>query len=97
MAGRPCLDPEVRDARKRARARAKCRRWMARYPEIRMLEAGRKRARERGTPCTITRADIQIPEKCPILGIPLLRARAGPVPQIAAHPWTVSIRTSAMF
>ena len=74
MAGRPRLDPEVRDARKRARARARCRRWMALYPEIRMLEAARKRARERGTPCTITRADIQIPETCPILGIPLLRA-----------------------
>lgn len=42
-------------------------------PQSRLLEGARRRARERGMPCDITKEDIVIPEFCPYLGIPLKR------------------------
>lgn len=39
----------------------------------RMLESARHRAKKRGIEFSITTDDIVIPERCPLLGIPLLR------------------------
>lgn len=39
--------------------------------EYEMYQHARERARERGLPFTIAPSDIQIPETCPVLGIPL--------------------------
>jgi hypothetical protein len=44
--------------------------------KTKMLYAARKRARLGGFDCTITKDDIEIPETCPVLGIPLF-ARVG--------------------
>lgn len=41
-----------------------------------MVYAARNRARMAGFDCTITKDDIEIPETCPVLGIPLF-ARVG--------------------
>lgn len=40
-------------------------------PANNLLIGAKNRAHKRGTPCTITRADIVIPTHCPVLGIPL--------------------------
>lgn len=40
-------------------------------PEYFMLHNAKTRAKKRQEPCTITVEDIVIPERCPILGIPL--------------------------
>lgn len=42
-----------------------------------MLQNARARARVAGVPFTIEKADIVVPTNCPILGIPLFRARRG--------------------
>lgn len=50
-------------------------------PEVYMLRAARSRARLQGVPFALTPEDITIPERCPVLGIPMApsegRARAG--------------------
>lgn len=46
--------------------------------EYQLLNGARRRARKKGAVCTITRADIIVPEVCPILGIPLQRHRINP-------------------
>lgn len=38
-----------------------------------MLRKARRRSREKGMECNITRDDITIPDFCPVLGIPLAR------------------------
>lgn len=40
-------------------------------PAIVLLRGARKRAKMRGVPCTITEADIVVPQYCPILKIKL--------------------------
>lgn len=50
--------------RRRARQRAQA-------TEVKMIRNARQRAKRAGVPCTITAADILIPETCPILGIAL--------------------------
>ncbi len=40
----------------------------------------RRRAREVGVPCTITRDDIVIPPVCPVLGKPFVRGTRGHTP-----------------
>ena len=40
--------------------------------EKRLLELARRRAKSTGIPFNITQTDISIPDKCPVLGIPLL-------------------------
>lgn len=49
-------------------------------PRKAMLECARRRAKVRGLPCTITLADIVIPERCPLLGVMLVvnEGRHGP-------------------
>lgn len=44
-------------------------------PERRLLAGAKKRAAEKNLPFTLTLQDIVIPEVCPVLGIPLRRAR----------------------
>lgn len=48
------------------------RRYHTAHPEFRLLCGARCRAKQLGLPCTITIADISIPEFCPILGLKLL-------------------------
>ena len=36
-----------------------------------LLRAARRRSKERGIVCTITAADIVVPTRCPLLGVPL--------------------------
>jgi len=43
------------------------------FPERYLVIQVRSRAKKLGIPCTITAKDIRIPEKCPILGIPLTK------------------------
>lgn len=42
-------------------------------PERMLVQSARQRAKRRGIPFTITMKDIVIPERCPVLGIPLER------------------------
>lgn len=44
-------------------------------PEGWMLERAKSRAKAKGLECTITASDIIIPPTCPVLGIPLFRAK----------------------
>ena len=46
--------------------------WKLRNPERMLLYYARQRAKEQNVICTITRADISIPEFCPALGIKLV-------------------------
>jgi len=50
--------------------------YMELDPRQKMVYAARNRARIAGLECTITKDDIEIPETCPVLGIPLF-ARIG--------------------
>ena len=43
-----------------------------------LLTHARRRAKSCGVPCSITKADITVPELCPALGIPLIIGEAGP-------------------
>jgi hypothetical protein len=65
----------LKRARYRKEAPEKHRAWAQKYYSknlIRiMLRNAEKRAFESGVPFSITEADIAIPERCPILGIPL--------------------------
>jgi hypothetical protein len=42
--------------------------------EYSLLKAARKRAKKKNLECTITIDDIVIPERCPVLDVPLIRA-----------------------
>jgi hypothetical protein len=55
-----------------------------RAPERVMLSAARKRARANGVPFDLDEADIVTPAKCPVLGIPLERARGRRGPRDAS-------------
>lgn len=57
----------------RATARGYAARKRANNPEQVLLERARWRASQSGRECTITKADIIIPLKCPILGMPLVQ------------------------
>lgn len=47
--------------------------WFRNNAEARLFSAARGRAKRQGIPFTITIEDIIIPDKCPVLGIPLYR------------------------
>jgi hypothetical protein len=47
--------------------------WRQSHPETVLVRSAKKRAQQRGLPCTITEADIVIPDVCPVLGIPFER------------------------
>lgn len=57
----------------RERELAKQKLYYLSNPEIRLLLGARDNARRMGRECTITKEDIKIPEKCPVLGIPIKR------------------------
>lgn len=75
-----------------------------------MLNAARERAKQSGYACTITVADIVIPEFCPLLGIKLERNRGGHVrpsspsldkikPELGYVPgnvWVISHRANSL-
>lgn len=54
--------------------------------EKRLLYSARNRAKKKGQECTITEADIVVPEFCPILGIKMFRVpgqrQHGPSPSL---------------
>lgn len=71
----------------------------------------RARAKRRGIPFTLTPEDIKIPERCPLLGIPLLRSPATYATRDAApsldridstkgyapgNVWVISFRANAI-
>lgn len=45
--------------------------WRSKNPEAYMLQSAKKRAKEKGWNFDLEVEDIQIPELCPVLGIPL--------------------------
>ena len=47
--------------------------YNARYPERRMLRAAKNASKVKSLPYNLTVDDINIPEVCPILGIPLIK------------------------
>ncbi len=55
----------------RDKERARQRAYYVGNTEKRMLAAARIRARKYDIPCTITTADIIVPERCPLLGVVL--------------------------
>ena len=52
-------------------------RWAALPYEKRLLKAARDRALTKGREFTLTAADIVVPERCPVLGMPLRPSRRG--------------------
>lgn len=69
---RLCLDGHRRETTCKSCKAAKFQRADDRK---KLLYPAQKRAKAKGIPCTITIDDIIIPEFCPILGMPLARAR----------------------
>jgi hypothetical protein len=77
--------------------------------EVRMIDSAKERAKAKGLPFAITKADIPIPQRCPLLGIVLSR---GPGKLHAASPsldrkdpskgyvpgnvWVISYRANAI-
>lgn len=53
------------------------RNWRLANPEKSLLQEARKRARKKSLEFSIDLADVQIPEACPILGIPIIRNTGG--------------------
>jgi len=51
------------------------RNWYELNPEERMLQGAKKRARKEGVLFDLKREDIVIPERCPLLNVPLQRGR----------------------
>lgn len=43
-------------------------------PEALLVRMARSRAKVKGVPCTITKEHINIPDVCPVLGVPLVKA-----------------------
>jgi hypothetical protein len=66
------VKPEASETSKKARAF-----WLNSHPSNELFAAAKRRAKDKGLPFNITRDDIQIPEKCPVLGIRLVRAIDG--------------------
>lgn len=58
----------------RAEGRSNMSKRRALDPKKVMVEKARTRAKTRGTECTITCDDFDIPDVCPVLGIPLFRS-----------------------
>lgn len=83
--------------------------WRLLNPKKEMVSHARRRAKALGLLFNLTAADFTIPEKCPILGIPL-RVNAGKVGgdsptldrkvpalgYVAGNVWVISHRANAM-
>jgi hypothetical protein len=50
-----------------------CKNYQDRYPKRALMAHARRRAKENGKPFSITENDFEIPNTCPILGIPLFK------------------------
>lgn len=102
------------DARKRyhakpaiaAQTKSRAVKWHAKNPEKVMLNSARNRAKRDGCPCTITKADIVIPEFCPLLGIRLSRNKTDASPSldkirpelgyVPGNVWVISKRANTI-
>jgi hypothetical protein len=51
--------------------------WLKSHPSNELFASAKRRAKNKGLPFNITRDDIPIPDKCPVLGITLVRAVDG--------------------
>jgi hypothetical protein len=72
-----CRDGHRPDCKFCTDAAKQAREWRARNPVATMLHAAKARARRVGVPFTLTPEDITIPERCPVLGLPLSRSTTG--------------------
>lgn len=54
--------------------------WIEANPINQLLSSAKTRAKKAGLPFDLTIEDIQIPEVCPVLGIPLIRNLGGSYP-----------------
>jgi hypothetical protein len=70
------LSPAAFD-RRCAKAKANTAEWVKKNPKRMMLAAARCRADAAGVPFAIGECDIDIPERCPALGIPLAVSNTG--------------------
>jgi hypothetical protein len=71
----PPLSPAERRERRRRYLREYCRAWSRRQAlEYHLYRNAKKRAASAGVPITISLSDIVVPDVCPVLGIPLMRA-----------------------
>lgn len=61
--------------------KVRLRKWRRKNPVTLLLTLARYRARKFGVPFNITKADIEIPKFCPILGIRLSRGIKHPSPK----------------
>lgn len=60
--------------------RAKQQEWkLGKGRKKHLISHARKRAKDRGLPFSITADDIEIPEFCPVLGIPIIQPMTGKV------------------
>lgn len=55
----------------RAASNAATKKYREKYPEFGLWASAKYRAKKRGTPFSISRKDVVIPEFCPVLGIKL--------------------------
>jgi hypothetical protein len=62
---RRLADPEGHNEKRRA--------YHKENLEYSLLQGARYRAGKAGGPCTIEQADIKVPDRCPALGIPLMK------------------------
>lgn len=75
-----CRAKESRDRRKvrgqaqKDRDNKYAREYRYKYPEYTFFFNAKARAKKEGFPFTITRADIVIPDRCPVFDIPLIRS-----------------------
>jgi hypothetical protein len=67
----------LKDGRASCRCKLNTLDGRSRTPEGRLFTAARVRARDQGVPFDITVDDIVIPEKCPVLGLPLESGHGG--------------------
>jgi len=61
------------DERNKAKRLATRRKYYLRNPVTYLLIAAKDRAKKKGLPFNLTRADITIPSLCPVLGVPMVR------------------------
>lgn len=77
---RDCRAARTKERRKergeeyKSYAREQARKYRYRCPEYTFFFNAKARAKKEGFPFTITRADIVIPERCPVFDIPLIRS-----------------------
>jgi hypothetical protein len=83
--------------------------WRKKYPKKEMVSHARWRARQLGVPFNLKPSDFEIPDKCPLLGIPL-KVNAGAVGidsptldrkvphlgYVVGNVWVISHRANAM-